>query len=95
MAVQIALSTGQIFNVQSPRHPSAGRYVRQAIRRGFRIAFQAAWPNSSGWMALAAPRSEGVDLIVRYYRDQTFTVQVCDPRRTLADFLPDDDAAVA
>ncbi|MEX2186903.1 MAG: hypothetical protein WD875_08925 [Pirellulales bacterium] len=81
---------GTIFNVQSPQHPSAGRYVRQAVRRGFRIAFQAAWPNSAGWVALAAPQSIGVDLIVRYYRDRTFTVQVCDPRRTLSEFLPDE-----
>jgi hypothetical protein len=95
MPVQFARSTGTFFNVQSPRHPSAGRYVRQALARGFHVAFQAAWPNSSGWVALAAPRSEGVDLIVRYYRDQTFTVQVCDAGRTLTDFLPDDDAAVA
>jgi hypothetical protein len=98
MAVSVASSAGRagaVFNVQSTRHPSAGRYVRQAVERGFRVAFRAAWPNSAGWVALAAPQSNGVDLIVRYYRDQTFTVQVCDPRRTLDEFLPDDDAAVA
>jgi hypothetical protein len=95
MTVSVAPISGTLFNVQSTRHPSAGRYVRQAVKRGFRVAFQAAWPNSAGWVALAAPLSNGVDLIVRYYRDRTFTVQVCDPRRTLADFLPDDEAAVA
>ncbi len=89
-----ALTVG-VFNVQSPRHPSAGRYVRQAVRRGFQIAFQAAWPNSAGWVALSAPQSAGVDLIVRYYRDRTFTVQVCDPRRTLEELLPDEETAVA
>lgn len=86
---------GRLFHVQSPQHPSAGHYVRHALGRGFRIAYQATWPNSAGWVALAAPRSVGVDMIVRYYRDGTFTVEVCDPRRTLADLLPDEGAAVA
>jgi hypothetical protein len=89
-----AFLSGPVVNVQSPRHPSAGRYVRQAVERGFRVAHQAAWPNSAGWVALAAPQSQGVDLLVRYYRDSSFTVQVCDPRRTLSDLLPDDVADV-
>lgn len=91
----LSLLSGQLVNVQSPRHPSAGRFVRQAVARGFHVAYQAAWPNSAGWVALAAPKSEGVDLIVRFYRDQTFTVQVCDPQRTLEELLPYDETAAA
>ena len=95
MAELPATSAGTVFNIQSPSHPSAGRFVRQAVARGFRVTFQAAWPNSAGWVALAAPRSEGVDLIVRYYRDQTFTVQLCRPGLTLDELLPDDEATAA
>lgn len=89
------VTSSSIFNVQSTRNPSAGRYVRRAQKRGFHIVHQTAWPNSAGWLALAAPGSNGVDLIIRYYRDQTFTVQVCDPRRTLEELLPEEDVAAA
>jgi hypothetical protein len=95
MSSAALLLSGPAVNVQSLRHPSAGRYVRQAIARGFRIAHQAAWPNSAGWIALSRPESMDVDVLVRYYRDQSFTVQVCDPNRTLDELLPDDESTIA
>ena len=80
-------SNGPIRQVSSPRHPSASQFVEHAKTRGYRILNQGTWPNATGWIALARPESTVVDLLVRRYRDHSFSVQSCDGNGSVDELL--------
>lgn len=80
-------SNGPIQRVENPRHPSAAQFVEHAKNRGFRVLNQGTWPNATGWVALARPESTEVDVMVRRYRDHTYSVQSCDGNGTVDELL--------
>jgi hypothetical protein len=86
-------AAGPIRRVDSPRHATAGQFIAHAQRRGYRVLTQGSWPNSAAWYGLAKAGSDEVDVMVRHYRDQTFTVQSCDGNGSVAHLLDDDAEA--
>lgn len=59
------------------RFQTVDRFVKEAERQGYRIAYQASWPNGAGWIAMSDPRANHrrIELLVKFYPNGKFTTE--------------------